>query len=195
MPADVILQPGVLIVTMVAYIVVLAAVCDSFPGERERHTIETLLASALPDEALLLGKILASVIYGWGLVLILLITILIGANVKNYPAMYPLSTILAALVVTPLSLILFSTAGVLLLHEVADRARRPAARHRHVPRALHRQRRREKFMPDQWRSQAKTLMGSESSLHAGSRDAGRRPDRASTRSCSFSRCSVSGALV
>ena len=115
MPPDVILQPGVLIVTMVAYLVVLASVCDSFPGERERHTIETLLASAIPDEALLLGKILASVVYGWAFVLLILVTVLIGANIKNYPAMYPMSTLLAALVMTPLSLILFSTGGLLLV--------------------------------------------------------------------------------
>jgi ABC-2 type transport system permease protein len=53
---------------------------DAFAGERERHTLETLLATRLPDEAILLGKILASVIYGWG---ISFISLLLGAVVVN----------------------------------------------------------------------------------------------------------------
>ena len=39
---------------------------DSFAGERDRHTVETLLASRLPDRAIVLGKILSVVIYGIG---------------------------------------------------------------------------------------------------------------------------------
>ena len=35
---------------------------DSFAGERERHTLETLLASRLSDQAILLGKVSASVL-------------------------------------------------------------------------------------------------------------------------------------
>lgn len=38
---------------------------DAIAGERERHTLETLLASRLPDQAILLGKVLISVISGW----------------------------------------------------------------------------------------------------------------------------------
>ena len=45
-------------------------VADSFAGERERHTLETLLASRLPDRAILAGKIGAAVLYAWGLTLI-----------------------------------------------------------------------------------------------------------------------------
>lgn len=39
---------------------------DSFAGERERHTLETLLATRLPDRAILLGKIGAAVLWVWG---------------------------------------------------------------------------------------------------------------------------------
>lgn len=39
---------------------------DTFAGERERHTLETLLASRLPDRAILLGKIGAAVAWVWG---------------------------------------------------------------------------------------------------------------------------------
>lgn len=38
---------------------------DSFAGERERHTLETLLASRLSDRAILLGKVAAITSYGW----------------------------------------------------------------------------------------------------------------------------------
>ncbi len=46
---------------------VVSVVTDSFAGERERNTLETLLASRLSDQAILFGKIGAAVIYGWGL--------------------------------------------------------------------------------------------------------------------------------
>ncbi len=44
-----------------------AVVADSFAGERERHTPETLLASRLADQAILFGKLLAALAYGVGL--------------------------------------------------------------------------------------------------------------------------------
>src|SRR4051812_9879303 len=40
----------------------MAIVTDSFAGERERHTLETLLASRLSDTAILIGKIAAAVL-------------------------------------------------------------------------------------------------------------------------------------
>ncbi len=39
-------------------------VADAFAGERERHTLETLLASQLSDNAILLGKLAAAISYG-----------------------------------------------------------------------------------------------------------------------------------
>lgn len=49
---------------------VASVVADSFAGERERHTLETLLASRLSDRSILFGKIGAALGYGWGLTLI-----------------------------------------------------------------------------------------------------------------------------
>ena len=57
-----------------------SAVAESFAGERERHTLETLLASRLPDTAILIGKVLAAVSYGWGLVLVMLALSLATVN-------------------------------------------------------------------------------------------------------------------
>jgi ABC-2 type transport system permease protein len=39
-------------------------IADAFAGERERHTLETLLATRLSDGAILAGKIIAAVLYG-----------------------------------------------------------------------------------------------------------------------------------
>ncbi len=39
-------------------------IADAFAGERERHTLETLLASRLSDRSILLGKVLAAILYG-----------------------------------------------------------------------------------------------------------------------------------
>jgi ABC-2 type transport system permease protein len=48
---------------------VLGVVADSFAGERERHTLESLLSTRLTDRAILAGKYLAIVVYAWGLTL------------------------------------------------------------------------------------------------------------------------------
>jgi ABC-2 type transport system permease protein len=45
-------------------------IADTFAGERERDTLEALLASRLPDRAIVLGKVTAVAIYGWGVTLV-----------------------------------------------------------------------------------------------------------------------------
>ncbi len=45
-------------------------VIDAIAGERERHTLETLLASPASDTAILVGKIAAVVGYAWALALL-----------------------------------------------------------------------------------------------------------------------------
>jgi len=56
---------------------------DSFAGERERHTLETLLASRLSDLAILIGKIVSGVVLVWGLMVIALGLSLAAAYVRN----------------------------------------------------------------------------------------------------------------
>lgn len=58
-----------------------AIVADSFAGERERKTLETLLATPLSEMAILLGKALAAFSYAWGVVLICQLGALITLNV------------------------------------------------------------------------------------------------------------------
>ena len=59
-------------------------VADSFAGERERHTLETLLSTRLPDTAILLGKLLTSVLYGWGLAAVSVLLGLVTVNVATW---------------------------------------------------------------------------------------------------------------
>lgn len=62
-------------------LIVAITVTDSVAGERERHTLETLLASRLPDRAIVLGKVMAAVLFGWGIVLVAILTSIIAINV------------------------------------------------------------------------------------------------------------------
>jgi ABC-2 type transport system permease protein len=55
--------------------------CDAFAGERERHTLETLLASRLSDHAILAGKMATMVSYGWMLTLLTAFVSLVTINV------------------------------------------------------------------------------------------------------------------
>jgi ABC-2 type transport system permease protein len=55
-------------------------VADSFAGERERHTLESLLSTRLSDRAILFGKLLAALLYGCILTWIILIVSLITVN-------------------------------------------------------------------------------------------------------------------
>jgi ABC-2 type transport system permease protein len=67
----------------VPLMLVTGLIADSFAGERERHTLETLLAGRLPDGAILLGKVGAAIAYGWGFMLIMFIVGLITVNVAH----------------------------------------------------------------------------------------------------------------
>lgn len=44
---------------------VILAISESFAGERERRTLETLLATRLSTQAILLGKTIAATLFGW----------------------------------------------------------------------------------------------------------------------------------
>jgi ABC-2 type transport system permease protein len=65
------------------FLMVSNVVADTIAGERERHTLETLLASRLSDTAILLGKIASAVAYGWGITLAGILAGLITVNVTS----------------------------------------------------------------------------------------------------------------
>ncbi len=58
-------------------------VADGIAGERERHTLETLLASRLSDRAILVGKIVAAIVYGCGFMLVGALVGLVVVNATN----------------------------------------------------------------------------------------------------------------
>jgi len=70
-------------VTLPAMIVGMNIV-DCFAGERERHTLATLLASRLPDRAILFGKMGAPVLLAMGMTLIVHLVSLATVNVANW---------------------------------------------------------------------------------------------------------------
>jgi ABC-2 type transport system permease protein len=92
-------------------------IADSFAGERERHTLETLLASRLSDRVILLGKILAGVTYSLTMTVLLLVVGLITVNASNWTGtlvIYPLYTIVGFLIFGILGATLVAGIGVLV---------------------------------------------------------------------------------
>ena len=69
---------------IIPYLLVGISIPDSFAGERERHTLPTLLASRLPDRAVLFGKVLTSVAFGWVVTLLVLLLSLITVNLTHW---------------------------------------------------------------------------------------------------------------
>jgi ABC-2 type transport system permease protein len=99
----------------VPFLMVTYIVTDTFAGERERHTLETLLASRLSDKAILIGKIASVVAYGWAIALIGITVSLITVNItagKGRLLMYSLEALIAIFVLTFLLALLSSAIGV-----------------------------------------------------------------------------------
>jgi len=95
----------------------MAIVSDSFAGERERHTLETLLASRLSDEAILFGKIAAAVLFACGIFVVMTILGLIGVNVAHSDGrllLFPMNRVIEVLVLDFLLAAFVSAAGVLV---------------------------------------------------------------------------------
>jgi ABC-2 type transport system permease protein len=98
-------------------ILVLNYSADAFAGERERHTLETLLASRLSDTAILLGKIAAIVVYAWSFVIACQVVAVIALNLMYRDAgfmFYRPAILLSILVISALAALLLCTIGVVL---------------------------------------------------------------------------------
>lgn len=93
------------------------AVPESFAGERERSTLSTLLASRLPDRAILFGKLITTLAYGWGVTLLLLGLSLIVANLVAWQGtfrFYPLLLLITNVVASLLMAGVVASLGVLI---------------------------------------------------------------------------------
>ncbi|MGD8402275.1 MAG: ABC transporter permease subunit [Anaerolineales bacterium] len=99
------------------YMWVYSVVADSFAGERERHTLEALLATRLSDRAILFGKLLAALAYGftltWAILLVSLVTINVTVHGEGLLLFTPLMTV-GALVFSILVSGLAASIGVLV---------------------------------------------------------------------------------
>jgi len=108
----------VLIVLLTPFMFVILIISDAIAGERERHTLETLLASRISDRAILLSKVLVAVAYNWAVTLFCL---LLGALVVNlsqglrpWEFYKPISLFSVVLILCFLTTLLAASGGVLI---------------------------------------------------------------------------------
>jgi ABC-2 type transport system permease protein len=104
-------------ILFLTYQLIVASAADSFAGERERHTLETLLASRMSDRAILLGKVGTLVSYGWGMNFSQLLLGLLAINIVHWQGhlvFYPLGLLLLTFALGLVVNILAASAGVLV---------------------------------------------------------------------------------
>jgi ABC-2 type transport system permease protein len=92
-------------------------VADLFAGERERHTLESLLATRLSDQSILFGKLLAALSYGFILTWVIMVASLVTVNIgfgREGLLFYSPEMILGALVFSILISGLSASIGVLV---------------------------------------------------------------------------------
>jgi ABC-2 type transport system permease protein len=101
---------SILIWGWMPFIWVSGIVADLFAGERERHTLEALLATRLSDQAILFGKLLAALAYGFLLTWVIMLVGLVTVNIRSgsgrlvlYPAQLTLGALIFSILVSGLS--------------------------------------------------------------------------------------------
>ncbi len=109
--------PSVILSIVVAVILVGITIPESFAGERERHTLNTLLASRLSDRAILFGKMGVSIVFACGVMLVVLLLSLVTVNIAHWEGellLYTPTIAIADVVLGFLMATLFASAGVLI---------------------------------------------------------------------------------
>jgi len=107
----------VLLSAVVPIVLMGITIPDSFAGERERHTLDTLLASRLSDRAILIGKLALSIAFAWGITLLFLLVGLITVNVAFWssgPHLMSPTTAWGSIALSLLTSILLAGTGVLV---------------------------------------------------------------------------------
>jgi len=110
-------SPVALFALIVPMMLVGMAIPDSFAGERERHTLETLLASRLSDRAILFGKVALAVGYGWTAMIIIMLLGLVTVNVVHWDGhvlLYTPAIALMTIVLSFLVAMVVAGAGILI---------------------------------------------------------------------------------
>jgi ABC-2 type transport system permease protein len=101
----------------VPLMLVISVIADSVAGERERHTLETLLASRLSDQAILCGKAGAAVCYGVGISWISMLLGLVTVNIvygKDGLLFFSAQVLLGIVVFSILNAGLAASGGILI---------------------------------------------------------------------------------
>ena len=108
---------GMILLLWIPFFVIISFIGDVIAGERERHTLETLLASRMPDRAILLGKVVTTVLYAWSMGVLSLLVGLVLVDLFRTQGnwmFYPLDLFVDALVLSLLVNVLGASAGVLI---------------------------------------------------------------------------------
>jgi len=97
-------------------ILVINTIADSIAGERERHTLEPLLASRLSDRAIILGKLGAVVGYSLAFTIITALIAMIAANLHGDGSfqVYPVGVFGSIVAFALLVSLLLASVGVLV---------------------------------------------------------------------------------
>ncbi len=109
--------PPLVIAVITAVLLVAVMVPESIAGERERHTLETLLASRLPDRAILFGKLIVPIAVGWGAALLFVLWSAVVVNIAHWEGRLLFFTVpiaLGSLVLSLLMATLTAGAGVFI---------------------------------------------------------------------------------
>jgi ABC-2 type transport system permease protein len=94
-----------------------SVVADAFAGERERHTLETLLSMPLADGAIFIGKFAAAVLYGWAFTVVASLVAAGAVNVLHLdeaPIFYTPGLFAGVLVIGLLVTALLVSTGILV---------------------------------------------------------------------------------
>jgi ABC-2 type transport system permease protein len=108
----------IFIVSYIPFFLTTSYIGDAVAGERERHTLETLLATRISDWASLWGKITVAIAYSLGLTLIGLVIGLVVANLSSGQGLWefyhPIQLLLEMLALSLLASVLSASGGVLI---------------------------------------------------------------------------------
>jgi ABC-2 type transport system permease protein len=109
---------AVLIILYAPFMLIISFIGDAIAGERERHTLETLLASCISDRAILLGKVLVAVGFNWGMTVFCLLLGAVVVNMSQGQAQWvfyaPTNLFVVVLILSLLTNLLAASGGVLI---------------------------------------------------------------------------------
>lgn len=102
---------------LVAVLAVIIVVPESFAGERERHTLETLLSTRLTDSSIVYGKMIVALVTAMTLVGVVLFLGLVTVNIFHYEGeilLYTVPNLAFCLVASLIASLMVTAIGILI---------------------------------------------------------------------------------